>query len=158
MSQFADVYAAADALAKVLPARSPDLLFAVMPNGAPVAASIAQARGCSIRPLYFDRATGEVLAECTGISPAAEIWVADDGVESGTAARAIGQFLKAEGFHIAHLVVPVCARDAIAELQFLYTSVITHTSPLMTRSLKWHYQQLPDLDRATAEALIAPHL
>jgi predicted phosphoribosyltransferase len=157
MTDFQDVNAGAKAVAAKLPDRTPKVVLAVMPNGSPVATAIAESRGCKIRPLFFDRATGEVKVDLQDLNSNDEIWVADDGVESGTAATAIGDFLKQSGFTSTHLVVPVCARDAIAQLQFRYTTVIAAVSPLMSRSLKWHYAELPNLDLATAQALISTH-
>lgn len=158
MTDFKDAFDAAKTLSTKLPSQRPAIVFAVMPNGAPAATAIARQTNAKIRPLIFDRNNGQVLADLAEIAATDEIWVADDGVESGTAARAIGAHFRTSGYSNVHLAVPVCAKDAAAELQFLYASVIAAVMPLMTRSLHWHYEQMPALALAEAEALIQPHL
>lgn len=50
--------------------------------------------------------------------------VVDDGVESGTAARAVGRALRATGASTIILAVPVCPRERLPELAQIYDQVL----------------------------------
>ena len=65
--------------------------------------------------------------------------VVDDGVETGTAARAVVAALREAGAAYVALAVPVCPREAEADLRRRYDDVIAVTKPLVRRSLRWHY-------------------
>lgn len=153
--KFKDIYEAGERLVAVLPLETPDLILAVVPNGVPVAGAVSIAKSVPVRGIEFDRESGAIELKLDRVDQAAEIWVVDDGVESGRAATAIGQHLKSLGFTNVSLVVPVCAKDAIAQLQFVYRRVIAAYSPLMTRSLSWHYEQMPAVDKSTAVQMLA---
>lgn len=153
--KYKDVYQAGEKLVEVLPVDAPDLILAVVPNGVPVAVPVARAKSASVRGIEYNRETGALDVDLSQVHQSAEIWVVDDGVESGRAATAIGQHLKAEGFENVSLVVPVCSKDAIAQLQFLFRRVVAAHSPLMTRSLSWHYEEMPAVEKSTALQMLA---
>ncbi len=139
----------------VLPAETPHMIFGVVPNGVPVAVAVSKSKSAPVRGIEFNRENGNISMDLSELEKSAEIWIVDDGVESGRAATAIGQHLKAEGFTNVSLVVPVCAKDAIAQLQFLYRRVIAAHSPLMTRALSWHYEEMPAVEKSTALQMLA---
>ena len=153
--KFKDVFAAASLLAEKVAAETPEMILAVVPNGVPGAVAIARSRKIPVRGIEFNRQTGEVSVDTSSLSATSEIWVVDDGVESGKAATAIGLHLKSQGFEQVKLVVPVCAKDAIAQLQFVYSKIVAVETPLMTRALSWHYEELPNLDLSTAAEMLA---
>jgi predicted phosphoribosyltransferase len=68
-----------------------------------------------------------------------EVIVIDDGVETGTAARAIALALRDQEPARLILAVPVCPRQESASLALLYDEVIAVVQPLARRSLRWHY-------------------
>ena len=79
--------------------------------------------------------TVEVPVEIVG----RRVLVVDDGVETGTAARAVVAALREAGAAYDALAVPVCPREAEADLRRRYDEVIAVTKPLVRRSLRWHY-------------------
>jgi predicted phosphoribosyltransferase len=154
MTDFVDLADASKQVAALVAGSFPDVIFAVFPNGVSVAVEIAESKPVEIRPIYFNHETGELSIDTSGLQSSATIWVTDDGVESGLAATVIGKFFKAQGFEKVDLVVPVCARDAKAQLQFLYQSINAVVQPLMTRALKWHYELVPDVSEADANQIL----
>jgi predicted phosphoribosyltransferase len=154
MTDFTDIDDAANQVAALVSDLKVDVIFAVFPNGVPIAAKIASTKPIEIRPIHFNREIGEVTIETNGLQKSTRIWVTDDGVETGAAATAVGKLLKSEGFTEVDLVVPVCARDAKAHLQFLYREVRAVSQPLMTRALKWHYEELPDVSEYAAKQML----
>lgn len=154
MSDFVDIDDAAKQVAELVQSLQADVIFAVFPNGVPIAAEIAGRQNIEVRPIQFNRDSGEISLKSDGLDSASKIWVVDDGVESGRAATAVGQFLKAQGFAAVELVVPICARDAKAQLQFFYQNIHAVAQPLMTRALKWHYALVPEVLAADADRIL----
>lgn len=152
--KFKDVYEAAEKVANEFTTEPVDVLLALVPNGVPVAVALNQNRDCLVRGVFFDRQTSTLNVDLSEIPTSARIWVVDDGVESGKAATATGQHLKQQGFEDIALVVPVCARDAAAQLRLLYKQVKALEQPLMTRALSWHYEQMPNVDISTATEML----
>jgi putative phosphoribosyl transferase len=72
--------------------------------------------------------------------------VVDDGVETGTAARAIAHALRTGNPARLVLAVPVCPRQEGGSLALLYDEVIAVVQPLARRSLRWHYANADWLD------------
>ncbi len=81
--------------------------------------------------------------------------VIDDGVETGTAARAAASALRESGVESLLLAVPVCPREALADLQHRYDQVVAVVRPLARRSLAWHYADFDTIDDAAAARLLA---
>ena len=139
------------------------LLAPIMPNGVPVALGIESVMGVrDLAPLHVERtSTGVQVAGFTAnldreINLASRIVVVvDDGVETGTAARACGTWLKEQGVLHCVLAVPVCPKTAINSLQFLYQSIVSVNSPLGTQALSWHFQDFDVIDMDTATALLS---
>ena len=154
MSDFVDIDDAAKQVGALVRDLKVDVIFAVLPNGVPIAAEIASWLDVEVRPIQFNRETGEVVLDAVGLENESIIWVVDDGVESGKAATAVGQLLKTKGFSRVELVVPICARDAQAQLQFFYQAIHTVAQPLMTRALKWHYELVPNVSEADANQIL----
>jgi predicted phosphoribosyltransferase len=66
--------------------------------------------------------------------------VIDDGVETGTAARAMGARLRDAGAATTVFAVPVCPREVEPELRTLFDEVIAIDRPFVRRPLHWHYE------------------
>ena len=126
------------------------VLLAVPPGGVRVAAAVADALGTDVShpdvshlgvthlvvSRTDDGVTVEVPVDVTG----RRVVVIDDGVETGTAARAVAAAVREAGAAYLVLAVPVCPREVEADLRRRYDAVIAVTRPLVRRSLRWHYE------------------
>jgi predicted phosphoribosyltransferase len=139
--RFADRADAGRQLAALL---APDVvegcvLVGVAPGGVQVGAAVGEQLGRPLGALVVtvtdDGVTVEVPVEVSG----RRVVVVDDGVETGTVARAVITALRAAGAAHVVLAVPVCPREAEADLRRRYDDVIALTKPLVRRSLRWHY-------------------
>ena len=139
--RFADLSDAGRQLAELL---TPDVVadavvLAVPPDGVTVAAAVATALGLEVAPLLTTRDDDGVSVDVPVDVAGRRVIVVDDGVETGTAARAVGAALRQAGAAYVVLAVPVCPREAEADLRHRYDEVIAVTRPLVRRSLRWHY-------------------
>ena len=82
------------------------------------------------------------------------VLVIDDGVETGSVARAAAIALRDASPSRLILAVPVCSREAMAHLSHLYDQIIAVDMPLGRRSLAWHYTTFDTIDDETAERLL----
>lgn len=140
--KFADLADGGRQLAALLPAElvAGSVLVGVPPGGVPVGAAVGAALGVEVTSLVTtrdDTGVGVVIPlDVTG----RQVLVIDDGVETGTAARAVATALRAAGATRIVLAVPVCPREIEAGLRSHYDDVIAVTRPLGRRSLRWHYE------------------
>lgn len=160
MTKFASLFDAGVELGSLLQELSSDCILApIMPNGVPVALGIESVVGLrDLVPVHVNRTDAgvEVLGCDLGSDAAGRVViVVDDGVETGTAARAVGAWLKDRGVVESVLAVPVCPRTATNNLQFLYGSIISVNAPLGTQALSWHFEDFDVIDVETATALLA---
>ena len=81
----------------------------------------------------------------------------DDGVETGSVARAAAIALRELKPRRLVLAVPVCSREAMAGLARLYDEIIAVDRPLGRRALAWHYDDFDTIDDATATRLLEAH-
>ncbi len=146
-SQFADLAAGGRALAPLvagaLTGAEEVLLLAVVPAGLPVAREVALAIDASVVPLDTVRDEDGVTVRLPPAVEGRTVVVVDDGVETGTAALAIGAALRAAHVARAVLAVPVCPREAQPRLATCYDDVVAVVRPLARRSLRWHYANFP---------------
>ena len=140
--KFLDLADGGQQLAPLLSAHidSTTLLVAVPPGGLPVGAAVADALGCVVVPLHVERDHDGVRVELALEVAGRHVMVIDDGVETGTAARAVVAALREAGAVHVVLAVPVCPRDSEVGLRQVYDDVIAVTRPLVRRSLRWHYE------------------
>ena len=134
----------------------------VMPNGVPVALGVESVVG--VRDLcgfHLSRTVETVVLDPSfaadfdaGRVKGRRVILVDDGVETGTAARVCGDWLKSLGVLELVLAVPVCPRTAMNQLQFLFSSIVTVQAPLGARSLAWHYKDFDVIDHESAIALL----
>lgn len=143
MTEFASLFDAGVALGERL-ASGPDtgarsILVPVLPNGVPVALGIRTVLPLPVVALPVRRTPEGVKAEAlTGLTGRTAI-VIDDGVETGTVARAVAPVVRASGVARVVLAVPVCSREASADLALLYDAVVAVSTPLVPRSLASHF-------------------
>lgn len=121
-------------------AYGPPVVLAVAPGGVLVAIEVAGALGVPVIELALQRDDDDgVVAELAVDVKGRLVVVVDDGVETGTAARAIGRAVRAGGATYSVLAVPICPREAEAVLGQRYDQVVAVVRPLVRRSLRWHY-------------------
>jgi len=110
------------------------VLIAIAPGGVPVAKA-AQATGL-LPELELHEFRGELPSGIAG----GTVVVIDDGVETGTAARAMGARLRDAGAATTVFAVQVCPRESEPALRELFDDVIAIDRPFVRRPLEWHYE------------------
>ena len=140
--KFADLADGGRQLAALLaPTLAPDaVVVSIGTGGLVTGATLASTLGIVVTPLATSRTDAGVEVEVAFGVRGHEVVVVDDGVETGTAARAAATALRAAGARRIVLAVPVCPRDAEAELRLCFDSVVAVQRPLVRRSLHWHYE------------------
>lgn len=131
------------------------LLLAALPNGVPVAVGIAESVSAPMRLLPIERTDeGATVAAMTDLVGRTVV-VIDDGVETGTVARAVATALRASGVGRLILAVPVCPREADADLAHRYDLIVAVVRPLARRDLAWHYAYFDTIDESEARRQFA---
>jgi predicted phosphoribosyltransferase len=140
--RFADLADAGRQLAALLPPELVEgcVLVGVPPGGVKVAVAVSALVGLALEPLEVTVTDHGVTVEVPVDLDGRRVIVVDDGVETGTAARAVVTALRAAGAAYVVLAVPVCPREVEADLRRRYDDVIAVTTPLVRRSLRWHYE------------------
>jgi len=140
-------------LAKFFPEVTP-MVLAVIPNGVPVALPVARSLGVQALALEVQRSEdGVEIIKLPDVQDQVVI-VIDDGVETGTVARAVvGPIRDAGAAHVI-LAVPVCSRELLAQLVVKYDGVIALAKPMARRALAWHYEDFNTIDELTALDLL----
>lgn len=109
-------------------------------GGLVTGAAVAEVLGVVVTPLTTTRSESGVTVEIPISVAGLRVVVVDDGVETGTAARAVARALRDAGAVHLVLAVPVCPREAEADLRGRYDDVVAVERPLVRRSLRWHYE------------------
>jgi predicted phosphoribosyltransferase len=109
-------------------------------GGLVTGAAVADALGIQVTPLATTRSESGVSVEIPVDVSGLRVIVVDDGVETGTAARAVGAALREAGARYIVLAVPVCPREAEADLRSRFDEIVAVERPLVRRSLRWHYE------------------
>jgi len=129
-------------------------LAPVLPNGVPVTLGIAEVIHLPWIPVPVIRSgEGVQVPEPQALAGRTAI-VVDDGVETGTVARAVGPALRDGGAARLVLAVPVCSREAMADLALMYDEVIAVVTPTVRRSLAGHYVDFDTIDEQEARRLL----
>lgn len=114
------------------------VLIAIAPGGVPVATAVVATGLLPEIPLHvFVREAGAELPCDVGGRTVIAI---DDGVETGTAARAVGALLRDAGAVRTVLAVPVCPREIEVEMRLAFDDVIAIDWPMERRPLHEHYE------------------
>ena len=158
MKSFANLADAGRALAALVQMEFTDasdvIVLAAIPNGVPVALPVAAVLGVRATGLPIDRTgDGPVIGTLPDAADRVVI-VIDDGVETGSVARAAAIALRELKPRRLVLAVPVCSREAMAGLARLYDEIIAVDGPLGRRALAWHYDDFDTIDDATATRLL----
>lgn len=152
----------APALAAVLVDHPEAVLLAAIPNGVPVGLGIAESMSSEsistdLRALPVSRSDeGVEIAPLRDLAGRTVV-VIDDGVETGTVARAAAAALRESGVATLILAVPVCPMEAQADLTRRYDAIVAVVRPLARRALAWHYEDFDTIDEATAMRLLWDH-
>lgn len=125
------------------------VVLAILPNGVPVAEALADALELPVLGVCLDRDGEPRVIEIPDIA-GRDVIVVDSGVETGTAARLVGVAARGAGAGRLLLAVPVCPRQAEADLRALYDDVVAIDRPLGRRDLRWHYDNFDTIDQAEA--------
>lgn len=157
MSDFADLADAGRQLGSAMRAafaRLPDpLVLAVIPNGVPVALGIRDTWPVAVRGLEVDR-TADVVVHPPADVAGRDVIVVDDGVESGSVARAAAAALLAAGVGSVSLAVPVCSRASLASLEHRFDQIVAVARPLLLGNLAAHFADFDVVDEAEARRLL----
>ena len=139
--RFVDLADGGRQLAALIPAELVEdcVLVGVPPGGVAVGAALGEVLGLPLETLVVTITDHGVTVDVPVELSGCRVLVVDDGVETGTAARAVVTALRAAGAAYVALAVPVCPREAEADLRRRYDDVIAVTTPLVRRSLRWHY-------------------
>jgi predicted phosphoribosyltransferase len=141
-------------LAEALAGEEAPLLLAAIPNGVPVVEGIRETLPAELRALPVERSvSGAVVPPLAGVAGRCVV-VVDDGVETGTVARAAAAALREAGAARLVLAVPVCPRDAMADLHLRYDLVVAVAKPMGRRDLAWHYADFDTIEEAGALAAL----
>lgn len=130
---------------------APVVVIGVAPHGMPVAEQVATALGLVAQPVALIEHADGLLADRMPPTAGCTAVVVDDGVETGSAARAIAEALRESGAQRTVLAVPVCPRQALATLRLAFDEVIAIDIPLARRSLRWHYADWGDVQIARGD-------
>jgi predicted phosphoribosyltransferase len=109
-------------------------------GGLVTGAAVAERLGIEVTALPTTRTDDGVAVAVPLDVGGRSVVVVDDGVETGTAARAAAAALRAAGATRVVLAVPVCPRDAEASLRGPFDDVVALVRPMVHRSLRWHYE------------------
>jgi predicted phosphoribosyltransferase len=155
MKDFADLDDAGRRLAALpaLEALVDHAVVAVVPNGVPAGTAVADRLGKLASGAIRREVDGAPVFEILG-QPGPRVVVVDDGVETGTAAMALGSALRAAGAERLVLAVPVCPREIEPLLRGIYDEVIAVVRPLARRSRQWHYERFEPLEQGQALLLL----
>ncbi|MDP2012957.1 MAG: phosphoribosyltransferase family protein [Actinomycetota bacterium] len=93
-------------------------------RGQLVGSAVAIALGVPLDAVAILKSGGSVTTTQLPETVSRTVVVVDDGVESGTAARAVGRAIRASGASSIVLAVPVCPAQQLGELAGIYDQVV----------------------------------
>lgn len=117
-----------------------EVLVSIGEGGRTTGRALGEALGREVEHLGTTRTDDGVTVVVTLDVADADVVVVDDGVETGTAARAVAAALREAGARRVVLAVPVCPREVEADLRRRFDDVVAVDRPLVRRSLRWHYE------------------
>lgn len=153
MSDFADLADGGRQLGPLLQRSLGDdhaVVLAAVPNGVPVALGMGEQVAARVQALAVERSDDGAVIRPAGGLEGRTVVVVDDGVETGTVARAAADALRQAGARRLVLAVPVCPDEALADLQLRYDEVVAVVRPPVRRSLDTHYASFDTIDEAEA--------
>jgi len=156
MSTFANIADAGDRMAPLLAEVPTDsMLIAIMPSGIAVACRIAKRTRMDVGAAFVERTDKGV--HVTELPPVdgRTVVVVDDGVETGGAARAVVEAVRAAGAARVVVAMPVIPQSVEAWLALMCDEVIVIDRPLAPRSLSWHYEDFSPIDDEMGRFILA---
>ena len=145
--KFANLADAGDRLAPLLadlPRES--LLIAIMPSGIAVACRIAKQTRMDVGAAFLEHVDDGVRVTELPPVEGRSVVIVDDGIETGTAVRAVVQAVRATGAARVTVAMPVVPKEVQAWLDLMVDEVIAIDRPLARRSLAWHYEEFDPID------------
>ncbi len=127
MKQYVSFTEAGRALSAEVLARGPfhdACVIGLNARGQLVGSSVASALGVALDAVAILKSVESVTTTQLPETVGRTVVVVDDGVESGTAARAVGRAIRASGASSVVLAVPVCPEELLAELAGIYDQVV----------------------------------
>lgn len=116
---------------------------------------------CPLVALRIDRSDEATTVALEGAEPAQlagrSVVVVDDGVESGTSARAALSYVKSLAPTCLVFAVPVCHAEGASALGVLVDQLVAPRRPFTPRALRWEYVSFaPPPDDAAALLVAQP--
>jgi putative phosphoribosyl transferase len=134
---------------------SGELVLAVIPNGVPVAKEAARVAGLELAAVRISRTpAGERVVHLPHVAGRTVVLI-DDGVETGSVARCVGERLRLAGARESVLAVPVCPVEAMEDLLVLYDRVVALVESGRDQDLASHFEEFDTIDDAAADRLLA---
>jgi len=130
------------------------ILLAAIPNGVPVCLGIQETLALPVVGLPVHRSDDGAVVDAMPGLEGRTVVVVDDGVETGSVARAAAAALRASRVRRLVLAVPVCPHDALTDLHRRYDLVVALVKPMGHRSLSWHYDDFDVIDEGQARRLL----
>jgi len=81
--------------------------------------------------------------------------IVDDGIETGTAARAVVEAVRVAGAARVIVAMPVVPQEVQAWLAPMVDEVIAIERPFGRRSLAWHYEEFDPIDDEMGRFILA---
>jgi len=154
--KFANLADAGDRMAPLLADLPTDsLLIAIMPSGIAVACRIAKRTRMDVGAAFVSRSDDGV--EVTELPPVEgrTVVIVDDGIETGTAARAVVQAVRSAGAARVIVAMPVVPQEVQSWLAPMVDEVIAIDRPFGRRSLAWHYEDFDPIDDEMGRFILA---
>jgi putative phosphoribosyl transferase len=131
------------------------LALALVPNGVRVARETARRAGLELAGLRVNRSNEGVRVVALPDVSGRSVLVIDDGVETGRVARAVASALRDADASEILLAVPVCPREAMADLSTRYDRIVAVETPVASQPLASYFDDFDIIDEATAERFLA---
>ncbi|MGA1146411.1 MAG: phosphoribosyltransferase family protein [Candidatus Nanopelagicales bacterium] len=154
--KFANLADAGDRMAPLLADLPTDsLLIAIMPSGIAVACRIAKRTRMDVGAAFLEHTDDGVrVSELPPVDGRTAV-IVDDGIETGTAVRAVVEAVRAAGAARVIVAMPVVPREVEAWLGPMVDQVIAIERPLVRRSLAWHYEEFDPIDDDMGRFILA---
>lgn len=163
MSDFVDLADGGRALVSLLSdyAGQQVIVVAVVPNGVPAGLRVAQRLSCPCVGVVIERDEHERAIRAVrlpgldgGLGEVDVVILADDAVESGTAALAVGAALRQVTSARLVLAVPVCPQEAVEPMAAVFDDVVAPIRPVQRQPLTAHYEQFVPVPIDEAHAIL----
>jgi len=154
--KFANLVDAGDRMAPLLADLPTDsLLIAIMPSGIAVACRMAKQTRMDVGAAFLEQGDDGVHVSELPPVDGRTVVIVDDGIETGTAVRAVVEAVRAAGAARVVVAMPVVPREVDAWLSLMVDQVIAIDRPLVRRSLAWHYEEFDPIDDEMGRFILA---